>query len=82
MQSGTAVLTTNISGITEEYKSAIYITEDDTAVGFAKAIQGVLKEKDETFNTMQTNSLRVVKSKSWSLQAKKIFTFLKSEDGV
>jgi len=82
MQSGTAVLTTNISGIREEYKSAIYITEDDTAVGFAKAIQGILKEKDETFNTMQANSLRVVKSKSWSLQTKKIFTFLKSEEGV
>jgi glycosyltransferase involved in cell wall biosynthesis len=82
MQSGTAVLTTNISGITEEYKNAVFITEDDTAEGFAKAIQGILQADDSALSDMRINSWSLVKRKTWNHQTKKIFDFLRNEEKI
>lgn len=82
MQSGTAVLTTKISGITEEYNDALFITEDDSAAGFANAIRNILAADDKVIDNMRQKSWLILKSKTWSCQTKRILDFLEDEDEI
>ena len=77
MVSGTPVLTTKLPGMPSEYLPYVYLIEDETSEGIAKALKEVF---NDTFDEREKrgNAARefVLKNKSNAVQTKKIIDFL------
>ena len=79
MVSGTPVLTTKLPGIPKEYLPYVYLIEDETAKGIAKALQKVFSETRARRAEKGENARAfVLENKSNTAQAKKIIDFLKN----
>ena len=79
MASGTPVLTTKLPGMPKEYLPYVYLIEDETAKGIAKALQKVFLETRAQRNEKGEQAKEfVLKNKSNTAQAEKIIEFLKN----
>lgn len=77
MLSGTAVLTSKLSGLTQEYFERVYLLEDTDALSIAKDIEEVLGLPPEDLaNTAKKAREFIINNKLWSIQTKKIYEFI------
>ena len=80
MASGTPVLTTNLPGMPEEYKQYVYLIEDESAEGIARAIK-------TTFDTARSERNRkghsaqefVLDEKNNIFQSKRVLSMLEAK---
>lgn len=78
MASGTPVLTTALPGMPEEYNPHVFIIEEETAQGIAKALKQVFSHSDaELFQKGQGAREFVLTQRNNVVQAKKILEMLK-----
>ena len=77
MASGTPVLTTNLSGMPEEYLEFVYIIDDETTEGLCEKIKFILqKDKNSLHDFGMSAKSFIIKNKSNTDQAKKILEAL------
>lgn len=77
MVSGTPVLTTNLPGMPDEYKKYVYLIENETVDGVAKAIRSVFADSfNERCDKAYLARQFVLENKSNNIQAKKILQFI------
>ena len=77
MVSGTPVLTTNLSGMPEEYKKYVYLINDETVEGLTKSFEHILKLPGEEVIKKGLNAKKfVLENKNNIIQTKKILDFL------
>lgn len=80
LMSGTVVLTTKMSGFTDEYLDKMIFMDDD-AQGIARKIDESMQIPCDKMNEMANRAYQfVTKEKNWELQGKKIHEFL-MQDG-
>lgn len=78
MVSGTAVLTTNLPGMPEEYCDHVYIAGTETAEGFAKTLKNVLSLDVAELNAKGASARSfVLEKKNNIVQAEKIIALIK-----
>lgn len=77
MSSGTAVLTTKLAGIPEEYDKYLYYIEDETISGMKETIERILKkEREELISFGNEAQQFVLNEKNNIIQGKNIIDFL------
>ena len=80
MASGTPVLTTNLPGMPEEYKQYVYLIEDESAEGIARAIKTtfdtVRSERDRKGHSAQEF---VLNEKNNLFQSKRVLSMLEAK---
>ena len=77
MSSGTAVLTTKLAGIPEEYNKYLYYIEDETIYGMKEAIEKTLKKPREELISFGNQAQQfVLKKKNNIIQGKNIISFI------
>lgn len=77
MASGTPLLTNNLSGMPVEYKSYVYIFEDETISGYAKSIKKVLSYSEEELYEFGLAAKKfVLEKKNYKIQGAKIMKLL------
>lgn len=77
MASGTPVLTTVLPGMPKEYHPYVYLIEDETAGGIARALKEVLSNSDEALFEKGNQARNfVLEQKNNVIQAKKILDML------
>lgn len=77
MTSGTAVLTTKIAGIPNEYFDYVYQIEDESVAGIVSAIDKVFTKSMDELTTKGKEAKKFVSSfKNYLKQGEKILTFL------
>lgn len=77
MTSGTPVLSTNLNGLTDEYKKYIYLTDGDGAEDIARAINEIALKSEEEMKALAKGAYLFVKEeKNWKRQTAKIKNFL------
>lgn len=77
MTSGTAVLTTRVGGIPEEYFDYVYTINDESIDGIAKSIEKTLNIPIEELTLIGNRAKTfVTEKKNYSEQAKRIVEFL------
>ena len=80
MASGTPVMTTVLPGMPKEYYPYIYIIEDETAEGIAKALNDFFAIDEKIRYNMGAAAREfVIKNKSNAVQAKKIIEFIEGK---
>lgn len=73
MVSGTSTLTSNLPGMSEEYKQYVYLIEDETVEGLTNTLRSVLlKTKEELHQKGMIARDYVLYNKNNIVQAKKI----------
>ena len=73
MASGTPVLTTKLPGMPEEYYPYVYLLEDESAEGMAKALKEILSQPEEELAQKGAAAKAfVLREKSNTAQAKKL----------
>ena len=78
MASGTAVLSTPLKGIPEEYEPFIFWFEEETESGMAKKIKEVLSLPDKELQEVGRKAREfVLENKNYIKQGKKVLLFLK-----
>lgn len=78
MLSGTPVLTSDLPGLTEEYKEKVFLIEKIEAISIANSIDRVFslpKHKLTEKGLIAKNF--IINNKTWSIQTKKIYDFIK-----
>lgn len=81
MVSGTAVLTTNLPGMPEEYKPYVYLFEDESIQGMVKCFSAVLhKSRSELLNKGKAAKKFVLENKNNVIQSRKILDMIKEFD--
>ena len=79
MASGTPVLSTRVKGIPDEYFDYVYPIEEDTAEGFARAIDDLLDKSDRDLREKGEKARDFLKQKkNCYFQAERIVSLLKS----
>jgi len=79
MASGTPVLTTKLPGMPEEYYPYVYLLEDETAEGMAKALREILSKPAEELAQKGADAKRFVMEKKNNIsQAKKLLDMLEN----
>ena len=79
MMSGTPVLTCRLPGMPDEYLDYVFIAEDESSEGFAKALNEVLEKGAEALDDMGCRAKEFVsREKSNIKQAEKIARFIKA----
>lgn len=74
LASGTAVLTTDLPGIPEEYKEYVYVIKDESVAGISKRLKEVLsKPREELFIFGEKAQKWLMHKKNSRAQAKRIF---------
>ncbi len=77
MTSGTAVLTTKVGGIPEEYFDNAFTFEDESITGIARTIEECLKKPEVELLSMGQKGWRLAtEKKNYDVQGKKIVAFL------
>lgn len=77
MLSGTPILSTRLNGYSEEYFDKMYFIEECSAVGIAKAIDGILElDEQQLIYTAKKAYDFVVEKRTWKKQTEKIIEFL------
>lgn len=77
MVSGTAVLSTKLNGLTDDYLKNIFYIENNTPRLLADAINDILSKPLDSIEKMVLNSQDfILKNKTWELQVEKIHLFL------
>ncbi len=80
MASGTPVLTTNLPGMPEEYKQYVYLIENESAEGIARAIRSVLLVDSCTHNRRGTAAQEfVLQSKNNITQSAKVIALVRGK---
>lgn len=73
MASGTALLTTKLPGMPEEYNKYVYLLEDESAVGMEEAINDLFSKSNEELNGIGMKArLFVLENKNSFVQTQKI----------
>lgn len=81
MASGTAVLTTNLPGMPEEYKDYVYVFEDESVKGMSEKLSYVLsKDRKEIHEKGMKAKAFVLENKNATVQAGKIVSELIRND--
>ncbi len=83
MASGTPVLTTNLPGMPEDYRPYIYLIEDESAEGIAKAIRSTFDTTRDERETKGRNAQRFVLDKKNNIsQCKRVLSMIElKQDG-
>lgn len=82
MASGTAVLTTNLPGMPEDYKQYVYLIAEETAQGIGRALKKVMTSSDIERARKGIDAQQYVLNRKNSLvQAKRILQILARESG-
>ena len=77
MVSGTAVLTTNLPGMPEEYKQYVYLIEDESVDGVCKALKKISElSEEEVMNKGRLAREFVLSEKNNKIQTKKIIELI------
>jgi len=77
MVSGTPVLTTNLSGMPEEYKQYVYLLEDETVEGLKKTFEYILRlPEEDVINKGLKAKEFVLMKKNNVIQMKRVIDFL------
>ena len=77
MVSGTAVLTTNLPGMPEEYKQYVYLIEDESVDGVCKALKKISElSEEEVMNKSRLAREFVLSEKNNKIQTKKIIELI------
>lgn len=77
MVSGTAVLTTNLPGMPEEYKQYVYLIEDESVDGVYKALKKISElSEDNVMNKGRLAREFVLSEKNNKIQTKKIIELI------
>ena len=77
MVSGTPVLTTKLPGMPKEYYPFVYLIDEESVEGYARAISETLRQSDESL--MEKGRLArnfVLKNKNNVFQADRIIKFI------
>ncbi len=78
MLSGTPVLSTNLNGLTKDYIENIYIIRELSPKKLAEDIERVLNISYEELEEKAKNAKKfILKRKTWEVQGKKIYDFIK-----
>ncbi len=78
MASGTPLMTTRLPGMPDEYLKYVYIIDDESADGIAKAVTAVCNLTDTELERTGENARRfVLEKKSNTVQASKVVKFIK-----
>ena len=73
MASGTPLLTTKLPGMPEEYYPYVYLIEDESVDGYAKALKDALSHSDEElYHYGETAKSFVLNKKNYLEQAKRV----------
>lgn len=73
MASGTPLLTTKLPGMPEEYYPYVYLIEDESVEGYAKALKDALSHSDEElYHFGETAKSFVLNKKNYLEQAKRV----------
>lgn len=73
MVSGTAVATTKLPGLTEEYYPYLYLLEDESVEGYYKSLMEILSKPKKELEEMGKKSKHfILKNKNNIVQAKRI----------
>lgn len=79
MASGTPVLTTKLPGMPEEYYPYVYLLEDESAEGVAKALKEILSQPEEELAQKGADAKKFVMEKKSNIsQAKKLVDMLEN----
>ena len=77
MASGTPLLTTKLPGMPQEYYPYIYLIEDESVDGYAKAMRKALLHSDKELNCFgETAKSFVLKNKNYKEQAKRVLNLI------
>jgi len=77
MVSGTSTLTSNLPGMSEEYKQYVYLIEDETVEGLTNTLRGFLsKTKEELHQKGMIARWYVLHNKNNVIQAKKMIDMI------
>ena len=80
MVSGTAVLTTNLPGMPEEYKQYIYLIYNETADGICEALKNIAElEEEEVIQKGRKAREFVLSKKNNKVQTRKIIELVKND---
>lgn len=79
MSTGTPVLTTKLPCIPQDYNNYLYMIEDESVEGFAKAVYQLTKKSKEELNEMGKSARKyILNNKTESKQGSKIASFFQS----
>ncbi|KIA89115.1 glycosyltransferase [Kaistella jeonii] len=78
LSSGTAILTTRLLGIPDDYQDKFYFIEDESVSGFKQSIENCLKKNTDELETFGNNGKNfVMNNKNYISQIKKLIIDLK-----
>ena len=79
MVSGTPLLTTRLPGMPKEYYPYVFLIEDETIDGYAKALADALsRTEDELVNFGQKAKKFVLENKNYIIQTRRIIELIQS----
>ena len=80
MASGTPVLTTKLPGIPEDYYPYVFLIEDESEEGMAKAYRDILGKTDEELSQKGKQAKQFVLTKKNNVaQAKKVISLIENQ---